>query len=58
MGHISQDVYTQQAVEMLTALKKLGETVSYDCDLKGYRTMQRVRGPLLGLLVDKIEIFI
>ena len=27
-GHISEDVYTQQAVEMLTALKKLGENVS------------------------------
>lgn len=27
-GHISEAVYTQQAVEMLTALKKLGETVS------------------------------
>ncbi|XP_028393779.1 protein LZIC-like isoform X1 [Dendronephthya gigantea] len=26
-GHISEDVYTQQAVEMLTALKKLGETL-------------------------------
>jgi hypothetical protein len=29
-GQISEDVYTQQAVEMLTALKKLGETVSID----------------------------
>jgi hypothetical protein len=27
-GQLSEDVYTQQAVEMLTALKKLGETVS------------------------------
>ena len=28
LGKVSQDSYTQQAVEMLSALKKLGETVS------------------------------
>lgn len=26
-GHLSQAVYTQQAVEILTALRKLGEQV-------------------------------
>ena len=28
-GHLSQTAYTQQAVEILTALKKLGEQVNY-----------------------------
>ena len=28
LGKISQDAYSQQAVEILAALKKLGETVS------------------------------
>ena len=28
MGKLSQDVYTQQAVEILAALRKLGEKVS------------------------------
>lgn len=28
-GHLSQAVYTQQAVEILTALRKLGEQVRY-----------------------------
>ena len=27
-GHLSQTAYTQQAVEILTALKKLGEQVN------------------------------
>ena len=29
-GHLSQTAYTQQAVEILTALKKLGEQVMHN----------------------------
>ena len=29
LGKISQDAYSQQAVEILTALRKLGESVRY-----------------------------
>ena len=29
-GHLSQAAYTQQAVEILTALKKLGEQVQIE----------------------------
>ena len=48
VGKLSEDIYTQQAVEMLAALRKLGEKVHNYAGRGGYGILNHNTGVVFG----------